>query len=212
MKKIFFFITLATCYLLHATSVYSTGTAKLFFSPQSATYVIGETFSVTVKVDTGSEKINQVKTVISYSSDTLNFISLSKTGSFVTNWLIENTNTPGLLTFSGGLPTPGTSGTSLTFLTLNFQAKAAGTAGLSFNSGSAVYLDRPGTAQTTNILSLNQSTPADYTINATLEEPTPTLPSSGDLVESASLKETVIFFGFGLLLVMLGLKKFLFAS
>lgn len=208
MKKIIFFLIFSFLILsFRGKGVNAANQARLFLVPSSGNFNIGETLSVTVKVDTAGENINQVKINLNYPSALLDFVSVDKNNSFVTNWLIENTDTPGLITYVGGLPTPGKSGSDLTFLTLNFLVKSEGVANLIFTSGSAVYLDQPGTAQTTNILNLNISTGGTYNfLPLNNESPTPTLPASGNLPETAGWEKTIILSALGFLLIFSGFK------
>jgi len=216
MKKILLCLFIIFLFFLFKKDSLATGAASLILSPQTGTYTNGQTFSIIVKVDTGGEKINQVKMNLNYPTANLDFVEAVKTGSFVTNWLMENSTTPGLLTYTGGLPTPGAVGTDLTFITLNFRAKTAGSISLAFASGSTVYLDQPGTTTTTNILSLTLSQTGNYTISSTStnidsssETATTDSSASETLPDTAGEKELLV----GLviasgLFIFFGLKRF----
>ncbi len=133
--------------------------ASLYLSPSARSYDLGATFAVTVYVST-DESMNAAAGTISFPSDKLQVVSLSKTGSIFSLWAQEPTfsNSAGTVTFEGVVLNPGFSGSAGKILIITFRAKAAGDALVRFSSGSVLANDGQGT----NIISGMGS--AQYTI------------------------------------------------
>ena len=127
--------------------------ASLFFSPSSGIYQKGSTFSVRVRVDSDGSSINAAQAKILFSQEILEVKSISKTGSIFTLWPEEPifSNSRGEVSFKGGVPSPGFTGTS-NILTINFQGKKTGQARISFSNAEVLAADGRGT----NILKLTQ--------------------------------------------------------
>lgn len=120
--------------------------ASLSFSPSSGTYSAGDTIVVTVRVNTGNQAMNAAEGTVAFSTDTLQFVSVSKSGSIFKYWTTEpsGSNT-GRVVFGGGLPRPGYTGSSGTLVRVTFRARTAGTASLSFRGGRVLANDGVGT-------------------------------------------------------------------
>lgn len=133
-------------YLVHAE-----GSGSLYLSPSSATHSIGDTFSVSVRVNTGGTAINATEGSLIFDPDKLQVTSLSKSSSIFTLWTTEPTysNSDGTIAFGGGLPNPGYSGSSGQIISVNFRAKSGGSSDIVFISGAILANDGSGT----NILS-----------------------------------------------------------
>lgn len=123
----------------------------LYSSPASKNVTVGQKFSVAIYVNTGGEAINAVRATLSYPNEELSLLSITETGSIIRFWAPEPSfsDSAGIMNFGGGLPTPGYNGLSGKIVTLNFQAKKAGEARLSFTAGSVLANDGKGT----NVLS-----------------------------------------------------------
>ncbi len=121
--------------------------ATLSFSPSSGEYAVGKTLSVSVYVSSADQAMNAASGVISFPSDKLEVISLSKTGSIFTLWVQEPSfsNSAGTINFEGIVLNPGFTGSSGKAITITFRTKAAGNASLTFSSGSALANDGKGT-------------------------------------------------------------------
>lgn len=134
--------------------------ATLGFSPSSGTYSIGQTFSVTVRVNAAGKAMNAAEATLTFPTDLLTLKSVSKSGSILQYWATNpsGSNASGRVVFSGGLPSPGYSGSSGALIAITFQAKAAGTASLKITGGSVLANDGLGT----NILTGSGS--ASFTI------------------------------------------------
>ncbi len=124
---------------------------KLFLSPASGSYQVGEQFSVSVFLASG-QNINAVRGVIDFTYQNLVIKGFDSSDSILTLWTEEPTERYHRIYFSGGIPTPGFSGREGKLFTIVFQAVKAGTARLEFVSGSAHLNDGLGT----NVLELLQ--------------------------------------------------------
>ncbi len=110
--------------------------ASLYFSPSSASYTIGEQFSVSVYVSSPDQAMNAGSGIVSFPNDKLEVTSLLKSGSIVTLWVQEPSfsNSTGKVTFEGIILNPGFTGSAGKILTINFKIKEAGSAFLIFSS------------------------------------------------------------------------------
>lgn len=121
--------------------------ASLYLSPSTGSYNVGKTFSVSVYVSSADEAMNAASGVISFPSDKLEVISLSKSGSIFSLWVQEPSfsNIFGTINFEGIVLNPGFTGARGKIISVNFRAKAAGSASLNFSSGSVLANDGKGT-------------------------------------------------------------------
>lgn len=121
--------------------------ASLFFSPSSTSVSVGGTVTIAVKVNSGGQAINSAEGTISFSKDKLRLTSVSKSSSIFSFWAVgpSGSNATGQVVFSGGLPSPGYTGSSGTMITMTFQALAAGTANLTLSGGKVLANDGLGT-------------------------------------------------------------------
>jgi len=121
--------------------------ASLYFSPSSGSYNVGQTFSVSVYVSSADQAMNAASGVISFPSDKLEVVSFSKVGSIFNLWVQEPSfsNSDGTVNFEGIVLNPGFTGASGKILTVTFRVKAAGSALVSFSSGSVLANDGKGT-------------------------------------------------------------------
>jgi cell division protein ZapA (FtsZ GTPase activity inhibitor) len=147
--KNFFFFSLIFFFLFSFSS--AANSATLFLSPNSGTFSVGKTFSVSVKVDSGGGVgINAAEAILSFDPAYLNVNTVSKSGSIFTLWPVEPSfsNSKGEVNFAGGSPTPYT-GSAGTIISITFVAKKEGTTEVKFKSGSVLAADGKGT----NVLS-----------------------------------------------------------
>jgi hypothetical protein len=121
--------------------------ASLYFSPSSGSYDVGTTLSVSVYISSANQAMNAASGLISFPTDKLQIISLSKTGSIFTLWVQEPSfsNSIGTVNFEGIVLNPGFTGSGGKIITMNFRVKAAGVSSLSFSSGSVLANDGSGT-------------------------------------------------------------------
>jgi hypothetical protein len=121
--------------------------ANLYFSPSSGSYTVGSSFSVSVYTSSADQAMNAASGVISFPQDKLEVSSISKSGSIISLWVQEPlfSNSAGTVSFEGIVLNPGFTGATGKIITINFRAKAAGTALLNFSSGSVLANDGKGT-------------------------------------------------------------------
>ncbi|MDP3957902.1 MAG: hypothetical protein Q8Q36_00355 [bacterium] len=155
--------------------------AIIDFSPMSASYNVGQTFPVRVRVSSTGEAMNAASGVIIFPEELLEVVSVSKTDSIISLWVQEPSfsNGNGTVNFEGIVLNPGFVGTAGRVITVQFRAKSVGRAVLSFSSAAALANDGKGT----NILT-NTGTAA-ITIGVVSEEAA-TPPSGGELVITSS--------------------------
>ncbi|HRH23656.1 MAG TPA: cohesin domain-containing protein [Candidatus Magasanikbacteria bacterium] len=121
--------------------------ATISLSPSSGSYSVGQSFAVSVYVGSADQAMNATDGVISFPADLLEVSSVSKSGSILSLWVQEPSfsNTSGRVNFEGIVFNPGYTGKAGKIITVNFRAKAAGTASVSFSSGSVLANDGSGT-------------------------------------------------------------------
>lgn len=121
--------------------------ATIYFSPAAGSFKTGDLINVSVKVNTQEQAINNVDGTIYFPTDTLEVMSVSKSGSIFSLWVEEPSfsNSAGSISFNGGVPTPGFTGSSGKVVGIVFRAKKSGTASVSFASASIRANDGFGT-------------------------------------------------------------------
>lgn len=126
---------------------HSANAATLGISSDSANLSIGNTATLYVMVNSGGVAINNGEAAIKFPMDLVEVISVSKGGSIFTLWVEEPTfsNTTGLITFNGGVPTPGFNGSQGMLLSFVVKAKKVGQADFSFSSAAVRANDGLGT-------------------------------------------------------------------
>lgn len=144
---------------LSGTLAQATPSAALYFLPAAGSFEIGQIISVRFAVNTGDNPINLVEASLSFSKNTLEVVSFSKTGTILNLWFKEPSfsNSEGTIYFSGGIINSGFSGLSR-LLIINFKTKATGSAWLKVNSAQVLANDGFGT----NIL--EESGQANFTL------------------------------------------------
>jgi hypothetical protein len=128
-----------------ALSVQAQG-GLLFLSPGSRSFIIEDTFSVEVKVDTAGAPVNAAQATIYFPLDKLEVLNISKESSIFNLWSEEPefSNSSGKISFSGGTPHPGFLGTG-NIITINFKSKKEGMANLALGEGQVLADDGKGT-------------------------------------------------------------------
>jgi hypothetical protein len=122
--------------------------ASLSVSPRSGTYEVGSTFSIGIVVDSSDKAFNAVSGKLSFPTDTVEVISLSKNASAISLWIQEPSfsNSAGTVSFEGIVLNPGYKGSNARVLTLQLKVKKEGVAPLSFLSGEILANDGVGTS------------------------------------------------------------------
>jgi hypothetical protein len=140
--------------------------ATLYLSPSSGAFAVGANFTIGVKVNSGGDVINAAEGTITYDTNLLDVVGVSKGGSIFPFWTTEPGASGGSIHFGGGLPPPAYNGTAGHLISVTFRAKAVGTARVAFSSGAVLANDGKGT----NILGSMGS--ANYTLSPTVAPPT----------------------------------------
>ena len=112
---------------------FKTQAASLYILSSNQTVNVGSEFTLTIKVDTSSKNINNAEGIISYPSNLVDVISLSKSSSIFNLWITEPTNSSGSVAFNGGVKTPGFNGSGGTIFSVKFRAKKVGVAQFSIS-------------------------------------------------------------------------------
>ncbi len=176
---------LSFCILFFALFILASqaSAATLFLAPSMGSYSAGDTFSVSVKVNTEGKAINTAEATLTFDPSRLKVKSISKTGSIFTLWVEEPvfSNSDGMISFAGGKPSPGYTGSSGKLLSITFKGLTSGEADVNFSSASVLADDGRGT----NILSSLIS--GSYTITT---KEIKTIPSQEKYVPPATPGET----------------------
>lgn len=179
MDRIIKFSIFLTFSFLVVTPVFA---ARIFFEPTSNTHEVGETFNVSVKLDTQGEAINALDLGILYPP-LLEIKSISKSSSVVQLWVQEPNYTSTGIFLAGGVP-GGIKSSNALIAKITVKAKAIGDGGLQLTPNSAVLLnDGQGTKAS---LTMGQ---ASFNVTAQpKKEPTPT-PKPGESVKPTAEPE-----------------------
>ena len=119
----------------------------MYLSPTTDRVQVGDTFSLSINLDTQDVSVNAVSTDIRFDNSKLAVQSVGKTNSILSIWTEDPSysNTRGLAHLSGGIYSPGWNGSQGTILMITFKAKASGKTKISFENGSALANDGIGT-------------------------------------------------------------------
>ncbi len=166
-KIIFYFLLLASFFI--ATNTLA---ASLYFSPSSGSKQVGKNFTVSVYVSSADQTMNAASGDISVDSDTLQVVSISKSGSIFSLWAQEPSFSAASAKFEGIVLNPGYQGSGGKLLSITLKPKAAGDAEIRLTNGSVLANDGNGTNILTSLGSARFTIP-DGTVEPTPAEPTP---------------------------------------
>ena len=126
--------------------------ATMSVVPDTAVHTVGDTFTATVRVNTGSESINAAEGVLRYDPAVLSVTTVTRTNSIFNLWVTEPTvdRSAGTISFSGGAPS-GYDGAVGELIRVTFRAASAGTGRVSFLEGSVLANDGRGSNVLTNM-------------------------------------------------------------
>lgn len=146
MRKFLIFFASLIFLVCLANSV-NAANGSLYLYPNSENHKIGDTFLVQIRLNSDGTSINSADGKLTFDTNKLQVISVSKDGSIFTLWVQEPTfsNSNGKIEFAGGKPSPGFIGTAGKVATITFKAKSSGKANVTFNSGSIFADDGIGT-------------------------------------------------------------------
>lgn len=167
---------LVTCALfLIPYSLFAQGNASLSLFPAIGNYPIGDTFIVSVNVDTDGTSINAVEGKISFNKDELEAVELSKDDSVLESWTVDPvySNDDGTISFGGGMKS--FTGDSGKIFSITFRALKNAESQVRFSTGAAILA---ADGQGTNILTVMNA--GVYTLAAKEVIPAPELADTND--------------------------------
>lgn len=141
------FVFLAVFYFLLTANNIQAGGASLYLSPSKGTFLAGNTFGVSIYVNTKENKINAVEIDLRFPSDILQVTSPTAGESFISEWFTppNYSNIGGKVSFKGGIPDGIVTSAGLVS-TITFRAKSPGVAKIEILDSSRVLLaDGKGT-------------------------------------------------------------------
>jgi hypothetical protein len=126
---------------------YKTDAATLSISPSSSNVSVGNIITVKVYVNTLGKSINNGEATIQFPTDMLDVISVTKNSSIFSLWVEEPSfsNNTGIITFNGGIPNPGWTGSRGYITSITFKAKKQGVASILLSDGAVRENDGLGT-------------------------------------------------------------------
>jgi len=126
--------------------------ASLSIYPQTGSFTVGNTFDISIFLNTGSSNINAVQADLKFNPEILQVITPSKELSAVETWTFPPSfsNSKGTISLRGGFPSAGINTSESLISTITFESISSGETIVSFLGSSKVLLsDEKGT----NILS-----------------------------------------------------------
>ncbi len=135
---------IAGIFVLSSTSVQA---ATLKLNADAASVSAGETITLNIVLNSEGVAVNNAEATISFPADLLDIVSISKSGSIFSLWVEEPyfSNTTGVITLNGGVPTPGFNGSNGPVVTIVAKAKKKGQAEFVFSNASVRANDGLGT-------------------------------------------------------------------
>ncbi len=121
--------------------------ATLTVAPVTTNVTVGDIVTVRLLVNSEGKALNLVDGTLTFPSDMLSAISLDTSQSILALWIQQPSfsNVEGTITFNGGVPSPGFTGSSGTVLAVTFEAKKAGKATLILNDAEVLANNGLGT-------------------------------------------------------------------
>ncbi len=140
--------------------------ANFYITTNTPTVQVGDVITATVYINSGGVAINSAEGIISAPSDLFAIQSVNNAGSIFSLWVEQPTFSDGRISFSGGVPNPGYSGSTGKVLSISLLAKKSGVAPLTYQSTAIRANDGLGTNVGTN-----QTGQAGATISITPNTP-----------------------------------------
>ncbi len=154
--------------------------ATLSLSPASVSVVRGGTVYIAVLVSSTDKAMNAASGVVSFPTDLLEVVSVSKSNSIASLWVQEPSfsNTVGTVSFEGVVLNPGFTGSGGRLITITLRGKATGTGKLSFSAGSVLANDGSGTEILKGTTSTSIAISAPFDVVPISEEPSASAPAT----------------------------------
>lgn len=151
-KLILFSISLALLFSIRLAQSAKAGGGSLSIFPQTGSFTVGNTFEVSIFINTGGNNVNVVQVDLKFDSERLQVISPSKGVSVVGEWIFPPSfsNTNGTVSLVGGFLFEGINTSEGLITTMIFEAVSQGTAEISFLNTSKILV---GEEEGNNILS-----------------------------------------------------------
>ena len=127
----------------HAQKAQAEAEASLYLLPSSGNYAVGDTFDVSVFINTGGQYVNALQASLSFPADKLQIVSPSAGQSVISVWVGQPSysNTGGIISFQGAIPNPGLNVRQGLISTITFRVKSTGKAIINFTDDSKVLLN-----------------------------------------------------------------------
>lgn len=137
-----FFISIFMLFFMQAEA------ATLSLQADDTEIQVGETTTLRMLVDTGGQYINTAKAQIDFSTDVVEVVSIDERRSIFSLWPEKPSfsNTAGIVTFLGGIPSPGYLGPKGSVLTFVVRGKQAGDADFNLFNTDVLANDGLGTS------------------------------------------------------------------
>lgn len=135
-KKLLFPILFSTLYFILSNNVFA---AQVYFEPQPATYKVGDSFTLSLFLDTEGQSINAIELNI-VAPQLLRIKNISKNSSAIQLWVQEPGFSGETINLTGGIP-GGLKTSNGLIAKISFQAAAVGEGNIAFSTGSSVLLN-----------------------------------------------------------------------
>jgi len=144
-KKMYFTTLFVTALFLFGYGSASAATLKI--NSNSAILSSGETATLNVVLNSEGIAVNNAEATITFPSELFDILSISKAGSIFSLWVEEPyfSNSSGVITLNGGVPTPGFNGSNGPVVSIVVRAKKNGQAEFVFSSAAVRANDGLGT-------------------------------------------------------------------
>jgi len=125
----------------------SVNAATLQINSNSTTISLGDTITLYLVLNSEGVAINNAEAIIKFPNDLFDVVSIGKSSSIFSLWVEEPyfSNSSGVISFNGGVPTPGFNGSQGSVISIIAKAKKTGQANFSFSSAAVRANDGLGT-------------------------------------------------------------------
>ena len=144
-KTIYFATLFATALFLFGYGSASAATLKI--NSGSTTLSPGDTATLNVVLNSEGIAVNNAEATITFPTELFDVLSISRSGSIFSLWVEEPyfSNSSGVITLDGGVPTPGFNGSNGPVVSIVVRAKKNGQAAFVFSSATVRANDGLGT-------------------------------------------------------------------